>query len=94
MAKQKTADKNVEEIKALLKEGRVVIGSDTVIKLMRAGQIGKVMLASNCSSKTTATAEHYGRLAGVGVVRLAYPNDELGILCKKPFPISVLGVKR
>ena len=36
----------------------------------------------------------YAKLSDVEVVDTAVPNDVLGTLCKKPFPISVIGLRR
>ena len=37
---------------------------------------------------------HYAKLAKVDVAKLKLPNDELGVLCKKQFLISVLGIAK
>jgi large subunit ribosomal protein L30e len=92
MAVTKT-DKNISEIRKLLKEKNIIIGTDRTLKNLKLGKIKKVYLSSNCSEKTRESIKHYSELSKASVVKLKYPNDELGILCKKPFSISVLGVK-
>jgi len=37
--------------------------------------------------------KHYCKISKVKLTKLPYPNDELGTMCKKPFAISVLGLK-
>ena len=94
MAKAKAIDKDVEEIKKLLKDGKIIMGTDTVIKALRAGRAQKVFVAENCNESTLNDIEHYSKLSKATVVRLRYPNDELGVICKKPFSISILAESR
>jgi len=86
-------DKNIAEIRKLLKQKNIIIGAGRTLKNLKLGKIKKVYLSSNCSEKTSQSIKHYSGLSKASVVKLKYPNDELGILCKKPFSISVLGVK-
>ncbi len=80
-------------LKKSLNEGKVVVGTQRVIKLLKQGKLKKIYLSSNCPAEVVADLEHYSKLAKTEIVRLKQPNDELGIFCKKPFSISVLGVR-
>jgi len=90
----KTIDANIEEIKKLLKEEKILIGTESVLKALRANKISKVFIAGNCKEQTQSDITQYSKLNKIGVVKLGQPSDELGIICKKPFSISVLGVTR
>jgi large subunit ribosomal protein L30e len=95
MAKrEKAVDKGIEEVKKLIKQKKVVIGSERALKSLRQNKLAKVMLAVNCKKETLETVMHYAKINQAEVVTLKYPNDELGVLCKKPFSISVLGIIR
>ena len=87
------AKKEEALLKKSLNEKKVVMGTDQTMKLLKQGKLKKIYLASNCSEKTVVDIKHYSKLANVPVVKLSRPNDELGIFCKKPFSISVLGIK-
>jgi len=91
MAK-KIADKTVTEIKSLLKTKKVIIGTEKTMKNLLLGKIERIFLSSNCPENIREDIEYYSKLKIFGVIELKYPNDELGAICKKPFPISVLGV--
>lgn len=79
------------EIRKLLGTDKLVIGTDRCMKLLRQGQLKKIMLASNANA---TTVEDVQRLSGnTEVVQLDVPNEELGVFCKKPFHISVLGIR-
>ncbi len=79
------------EIRKLLGTDKLVIGTDRVVKLLRAGDLKQVLVASNCKTEVREDVEH---LAGdAEVVALDVTNEELGVFCKKPFNIQVLGIK-
>ncbi|MBN1792877.1 ribosomal L7Ae/L30e/S12e/Gadd45 family protein [Candidatus Woesearchaeota archaeon] len=85
---------DANEIKKLWKNENLVIGSDEVLKLLRAGEIERVMLAKNAPEGVAQDVDRYTKLKGVPVEVLDVPNDELGVLCKKPFNIAVIGLKK
>ena len=80
------------EIKKLLESDKLVIGKDRTLKYLKKGELVKVFLASNLDSESLEDIEHYAALAGTEVVKLTQSNDELGIFCKKPFAIAVMGL--
>ena len=82
-----------KEIRDGLKEGTIIIGTDETMKLLKSGKIKKVYLVANASDRMKDDAAYYGKLANVEVVDLDMSNEDLGVLCKKPFSISVIGVK-
>ncbi len=92
MPKKQVIDKNIEEIKKLLKTKNIVIGTERTIKNIKLGRIATVFLAANCSEKIERDIDYYKKVDGFKVIKLRYPNDELGVICKKPFLISVLSV--
>jgi large subunit ribosomal protein L30e len=87
-------DKDISEIRKLLKSKGIIIGTDKALTNLKLGKIKKVYLSSNCSQETAESIKRYSKLGGAEVILLKYPNDELGILCKKPFSISVLSVAK
>lgn len=84
----------MEDIKKLVKEKKVFIGADQTIKNLKLGKLSKVFVASNCPDNLKEDIKHYAALSGTEVVELDIPNDELGLMCRKPFSISVFGVKK
>jgi large subunit ribosomal protein L30e len=83
----------IDEIKKLLKSESLIIGTKQTIKELKASGLKKVFLANNCPEQVKEDIKHYSELSKTEVVYLDIPNDELGDVCKKPFFISVLGVK-
>ena len=83
---------NLAELKKMLKSGNVIIGTERAVKNLKLGKVEKVLLSSNCPAKVEKEINYYTGLSGAESYKLDYPNDELGVICKKPFPISVLAL--
>lgn len=92
MAKKEVIDTNIAEIKKLLTTDKILIGTDKTKKALKRGQVAKVFLCSNVNQETREDIMYYQGLSDVPVVELKEKNDELGVICKKPFSISVLGI--
>ncbi|MBI4452186.1 ribosomal L7Ae/L30e/S12e/Gadd45 family protein [Candidatus Woesearchaeota archaeon] len=80
------------EIKKMLKAGNLILGTERSIRSLKLGKADKILLSANCPKRVEKDVSHYAGLAGVEFQKLEYPNDELGVICKKPFSISVLAV--
>jgi len=78
------------EIKKMLKSGNAVIGTEKTMKGLKLGKVQKVLISSNCPDKVVNDISYYAGLSGAEFHKLDYPNDELSVICKKPFAISVL----
>ena len=81
---------SLEELRKILKEKKVVFGSERTLKMLKNNKLNGIYLASNCPNKVKESIKYYAKLSNVNVVELEQANDELGVICKKPFSISVL----
>lgn len=84
----------ITEIRNALKNDTIIIGKETVLKMLRHDKISKILLSSNVSEENEADIEHHASVAGVPVVKISVPSEELKVLCKKQYLISVLGIKK
>ena len=91
MAKAETSE-IAGELKKLLMAKRLVLGAEATIKALRKGGVQKVFIASNCSTLVRSDVETLCKVSGAECVSLAQGTDEIGVMCKKPFAISVIGV--
>ncbi|MBI2542530.1 ribosomal L7Ae/L30e/S12e/Gadd45 family protein [Candidatus Woesearchaeota archaeon] len=80
------------EIKKMMKSGGVIIGTEKTVKSLKLGKIQKILLSSNCPAQVEKDISYYAGLSGTELHKIDYPNDELGVICKKPFSISVLAL--
>jgi len=81
-------------IKEKIKQDKVIIGYKTVIKLLKSARPEFVVLAANTPNDKKKMIELNAKISKVQVKE--YPKDgvDLGLLCGKPFSISVLAIKR
>ncbi|MBW2999621.1 ribosomal L7Ae/L30e/S12e/Gadd45 family protein [Candidatus Woesearchaeota archaeon] len=80
------------EIKKLMETDRLVKGTKLTLKNLKLGKLEKIFVTSNCPAEVKEDIKHFSDLAKVKVVQLDITNEELGIVCKRPHLISVLGV--
>ena len=93
MAKKKE-EGVVAIIKKLLGKKGLVMGTERTMKLLKQGKLKTIYLSSNVPENLRKDVEHYSNLNKVEVVNLKQPNEELGVMCKKPFAISMLSVTK
>ncbi|MFP4523604.1 MAG: ribosomal L7Ae/L30e/S12e/Gadd45 family protein [Candidatus Nanoarchaeia archaeon] len=82
-----------EDIIQQQKDDKLLLGMKSSIKAIRKATVSKVYLAKNCPEVIVEDIKHYAALSGVTVERLTINCDELATMCKKPFFVSVVGVK-
>ncbi len=81
-------------IRKIAEGKKAVVGARRVLALLRRGELDAVYLASNCPALLRADVSRLAKLSGAKAEALDLPNDELGTLCRKPFAIAVLGVRK
>ena len=80
-----------EEIRALLAGKKLILGTDRTLKELMRGTLAKVFVSSNCP--ILERIAYACKIANVPMIELSATSEEVGVLCKKPFAISVLGGK-
>ena len=80
------------QIKKLASSDKAIIGTDQTLEKLKMGKVEQVLVSSNCPQKVLDDIDHYAKLSGAETVFVGYTNEELGVICKKPFSISVLSV--
>lgn len=82
----------LSDIKKDLKTRKIIIGTKVVMKNLNLNKLEKIYIASNCNENSKKELEYYSKLLKIPVIKLKQPNDELGVICKKQYSISMLGV--
>ena len=80
------------EIKKLIKAKGIAIGLERTIKGLKLGKVDTVIISSNCPEKVVKDLDYYAGMSKAETVKVGYTNEELGVVCKKPFSISVLSI--
>jgi|TARA_B100002003_G_C14071923_1_gene515722 large subunit ribosomal protein L30e len=81
---------NIDDIKKALDAKKVVIGAEETLKKIKLSKLSKVYISSNCPEGKKDDLERASKVAKIDFVVLGKTNEELGVVCKKPFSISVL----
>jgi len=76
------------DLREEIKKGKPFYGLLNTIKKLKKGELKKIYLASNCPDKVSIVKQ--ANHSGVEVIEMAETNVQLGVVCKKPYAISVL----
>jgi len=60
--------------------------------MIKRGKVEKIFLAKNVPENIKKDIEYYQKLGNFEVEVLDYSNEEVGLLLKKPFKISVISI--
>lgn len=82
----------IVEIKDNLEKKKIIIGTYKTLKSLKAGKLEKVFVSANCPVLIKKDIDKYCKLSNIPSILLVNTNDEIGVKCKKPFSISVLGL--
>ncbi len=83
----------LDEIRTALKNEKVVIGTERVMKGIKNKSLAKVVLSSNVPADVKEDIEHYAQIAEIPVEQVEMHNEDLGVFCKQKYHISVLGLQ-
>ena len=83
-----------EMIKEAMKAGKMVIGRNTVVSMLKSGSLESVVRASNYSPGKLKELEYYSKISKIDIQIFGGTSARLGQLCGKPFNIAVLGIKK
>ena len=76
------------DLREELKKKKPFLGLEVALKKIRSGKVSRVYVSSNSHSKDKLV--RLGKAMGVEVVLLQELSKDLGIICKKPFSVSVI----
>jgi large subunit ribosomal protein L30e len=81
---------SVEKLQKALKEKELNLGESKTLKNLKLGKVKVVFLASNCKPGVRETIKEYNKHSSFEVFELEINAAEVGTICKKQFPISIL----
>ena len=83
---------NIDDLKMELKDASLVLGTNRVVKQLREGNFSKVYIASNVPSNIEDDIAYNAEITETEVEKLNIPNDELGMVFKRPHSVLAVGV--
>ncbi|MCX6778495.1 MAG: 50S ribosomal protein L30e [Candidatus Micrarchaeota archaeon] len=79
-------------IRTAVDTGKVKFGARGSVKGSLSGEPKLIIVARNCPAETRGDINQYSKLSGTGVYEFGGTSVELGALCGKPFPVTVMSV--
>ncbi len=79
-------------LRMVLRTGKVVLGSKQTLKLVKHGKTRMVVVAANAPPEAKKELKYYASLSNIPVYEYSGTSVELGALCGKPFPVSMLAI--
>lgn len=83
-----------DEIKEALKAKKIAIGTKETLKGIKRGNISKIIISEDCPKEPKDSIEFNAKIAGIEIEVYNKSSKELGTICKKPFQITVLSIKK
>jgi len=84
---------NIENaIKIARKTGKVEIGTQKAINLVKTGRGQMILVANNCPKNILEDLKRYAHFSNIPIYEYKGSNWDLGFLCGKMFMISVLTI--
>lgn len=83
----------MKEIRENLEKDNLLFGRDETLKGLKNKTLDKVFISKNVDEETRNSLAYYANLQEIDVVNTNLTSIDLGTLCKKPFSVSMLGLK-
>jgi len=73
--------------------GKVTYGFKESLEILRSGKAKLVILTQNLPREREEKIRHYAKISGIPILQYNGSSLDLGVVCEKPFPISVMVVR-
>lgn len=80
-------------IQEKVKGNQVILGYNRVIKAIKVKSPELIVIADNISKEKREAIEHNAKIAKIDVKVFGNDSINLGLICGKPFPVSVLATE-
>ena len=78
------------DLKKHVEKKTILVGTKQTLDGIRQKKVDAVYIRSTCSDSIKQDIAHHAKINDVSVKSVSQSSDELGVLCKKPFTISVV----
>jgi len=80
------------EVRLLIKTGKVVIGAKRSIQAIKLGRAKGVVLVTKLPKHIESDVLYYSRIGGIKVIRFNGSSYDLGVAIGKPYPVSTIAI--
>lgn len=81
-------------IKTRLKQNKIILGYNTVMKSIKTSHPEIIVFANNFPEEKRRMIKHNAKIIKIEVKEYSKDSVNLGLVCGKPFPVGVLAIKR
>jgi len=81
-----------KSIRLAVDSGKVVLGSGRSVKVALNGGAKLIVVSQNCPREIASDIKHYCKLSSIPLIDFKGSSLDLGTVCGKPFPVSILSV--
>ena len=92
MAK-KEVQEEIVRIKKAIEDKKEVIGTKQVKNGLMSNELKEVIVSSNCPADVKEDLQRMSDINGILLTIMEQANDELGVVCKKPYSIAAMAIK-
>jgi ribosomal protein L30E len=82
------------DIKEAMKSGKLLIGSNCVLKDLKKGGLEALIFASNLPEASRKGIDSQATVSGIEVREFGADSAKLGEACGKPFNVLLIGIKK
>ena len=80
---------SLAELKKHVGNKKLLLGTDRTLKNLKKGELKEIFLSSNVAENLKDDIETNAKKFGIKVYQLDINSDEMGVVVKKPFSVSV-----
>ena len=80
---------SLDKLRRAIALKKFAIGTEKTLKALKKGEVKDVFVSSNCPDELKERVKKYTETLGGGFNQLEIDNEELGVICKKPFSINM-----
>jgi large subunit ribosomal protein L30e len=80
---------SLDNLKKAIKEKKLIMGSERTIKTLKKGEAKEIFISKNCPELLRKQVKNYAEISNIAINELKESNEEIGIICKKPFAINL-----
>ncbi len=80
----------MEQLKEAFKEKTLTYGFKESLKKVKTKKAETIFIAKDCPEDIRQDITSNAKISGVNIIELDTTSQEIGAVCKKPFPITVL----
>lgn len=82
-----------KKIQEKVRANKVILGHNRVIKAIKVKSPELIVIANNISKEKREAIEHNAKIAKIDVRVFENDSVNLGLICGKPFQVSVLAIE-